>query len=243
MSGPLLPLALAATAAVTAAALWPAAAPPAAPGRVTASVRSVAAPPGPGAGRSATGHPDGAAAAVTPPDRPAAAAPSPPRAPGAGSDPAVRAAGVARPVPGRGWRWPLAPSPSVRHGFDVGPFRWSPGHRGADLVPAGAGGPAGAPVLAAGPGVVRFAGAVAGRGVVAVDHGAGVRTTYEPVAASVTAGRQVAAGAVLGVLQPGGHCGPVPCLHWGAVVAGRYVDPLTLLRPREPPVLLPVPAS
>jgi hypothetical protein len=30
------------------------------------------------------------------------------------------------------------------------------------------------------------------------------------------------------------------CLHWGAIVNGVYVDPLSLVRPREPPVLLPV---
>ena len=130
----------------------------------------------------------------------------------------------------------------MRRGFEVGPFRWSPGHRGADLVPAaGAAGPAGAAVLAAGPGVVRFAAVVAGRGVVSVDHGAGLRTTYEPVTASVRVGQRVAAGDVLGVLTPGGHCGPVACLHWGALADGVYVDPLSLLRGREPPVLLPVP--
>ena len=32
---------------------------------------------------------------------------------------------------------------------------------------------------------MRFAGVVAGRGVVSVDHGSGLRTTYEPVDAAV----------------------------------------------------------
>ncbi len=98
-------------------------------------------------------------------------------------------------------------------------------------------------MLAAGPGVVRFAGVVAGRGVVSVDHGSGIRTTYEPVTAGVRAGAVVAAGQPLGTLAAGGHCTPDACLHWGAIVDDRYVDPLTLLRPREPPVLLPVPGA
>jgi murein DD-endopeptidase MepM/ murein hydrolase activator NlpD len=129
----------------------------------------------------------------------------------------------------------------VVRAFDVGPFRWSPGHRGVDLAPAA--GAQGVPVLSAGPGVVRFAGVVAGRGVVSVDHGSGVRTTYEPVTAGVRAGALVTAGQPLGALADGGHCAPAACLHWGAIVDDRYVDPLTLLRPREPPVLLPVPAA
>ena len=51
----------------------------------------------------------------------------------------------------------------------------------------------GQPVLAALPGAVTYAGSLAGRGVVVVDHGA-TRTTYEPVAATVTVGTPVAAG-------------------------------------------------
>jgi murein DD-endopeptidase MepM/ murein hydrolase activator NlpD len=145
---------------------------------------------------------------------------------------------VGPPRPGNGWRWPLTPEPGVARGFRLGPHPWSPGHRGVDLSPAGG---AGATVSAAGPGVVRFAGVVSGRGVVTVDHGSGLRTTYEPVTPSVRAGKVVAVGDPLGTLVSGrSHCGAVACLHWGALLGDRYLDPLTLLRPRDPPILLPM---
>jgi murein DD-endopeptidase MepM/ murein hydrolase activator NlpD len=91
---------------------------------------------------------------------------------------------------------------------------------------------AGSPVLAAADGVVAFAGSVAGRPVVSVDHADGIRTTYEPVTPAVSAGERVRAGAVLGVLEPtGSHCAPGSCLHWGARRGPvAYVDPLGLLR-------------
>ena len=73
----------------------------------------------------------------------------------------------------------------------------------------------------AGAGVVAFAGVVAGRGVVSVDHPGGLRTTYEPVLATVARGDQVGAGAVLGRLElVASHCPPAACLHWG-LRAGR----------------------
>lgn len=175
----------------------------------------------------------GVVGAPAPAAAPAAAAPATRPAPAAAAGRPARAADAPR--PGAAWRWPLDPAPAVLRGFDVGPFPWSPGHRGVDL------GPRGDPVVvAAGPGVVRFAGSVAGRGVVSVDHGSGLRTTYEPVTASVVAGRRVAAGDVLGRLAgPGSHCEGGPCLHWGALLGDRYLDPLALLRRRDPPVLLP----
>lgn len=229
-------LALAAAAAVALGAVSPApAATPAEPGPAARGLPA-AAPAGGAPGAGVAGLPDGAAATVNAPTAPAAAAPLQ----GAARAPAAAAPPGAAPAPGHGWRWPLAPAPRVLRRFDVGPFPWSPGHRGVDLGPTAAA--EGAPVLAAGPGVVRFAGPVAGRGVVSVDHGSGIRTTYEPVTAVVRAGEAVAAGQRLGTLAAG-HCTPTACLHWGALVADRYIDPLTLLRPREPPVLLPVPAA
>ena len=78
-------------------------------------------------------------------------------------------------------------------------------------------------------GTVTFAAALAGRGVVVVDHG-GVRTTYEPVSASVRVGDPVAQGAVIGTLQrASSHCFPRACLHWGLRRGETYLDPLTLV--------------
>ncbi|MFL6024720.1 MAG: peptidoglycan DD-metalloendopeptidase family protein, partial [Marmoricola sp.] len=105
---------------------------------------------------------------------------------------------------------------------------WSAGHRGVDLL-----GTRGEPVHAALGGRVSFAGTVAGRGVVVVDHGT-YRTTYEPVRAAVRIGASVSAGTVIGRLQTGrSHCAPRSCLHWGLVEGGAYHDPLELLGRRR----------
>lgn len=113
----------------------------------------------------------------------------------------------------------------------LNPFRapdtpYGPGHRGIDLAAA-----TGSAVRAAGPGVVVFAGTIAGRGVVSIEHEGGLRTTYEPVTATVQAGRDVTAGEVIGTLQPGHPgCSPAACLHWGARLPDRlYLDPMSLL--------------
>jgi murein DD-endopeptidase MepM/ murein hydrolase activator NlpD len=88
---------------------------------------------------------------------------------------------------------------------------------------------AGQPVRAALAGTITFAGTLAGRGVVVVDHGS-TRTTYEPVEAQVRVGATVPTGAVLGTLQTGlSHCFPRTCLHWGLLRGETYLDPLSLL--------------
>ncbi|MBB5789932.1 peptidoglycan DD-metalloendopeptidase family protein [Jiangella mangrovi] len=129
--------------------------------------------------------------------------------------------------PGAGWVYPVGPPggpAEVVHGFDPPDQPWLSGHRGVDLAAT-----AGAPVRAAGPGRVVYAGPLAGRGVVVIDHG-GLRTTYEPVAASVTAGDDVGAGSLIGTLEvAGSHCAPAACLHWGAREGERYTDPLALV--------------
>src|SRR4051812_25603239 len=133
------------------------------------------------------------------------------------SSPAVAPARAApaRPAPVGRFRRPLKPAPRVLRRFAVGPYPWSPGHRGVDLAAD-----AGQDVLAAGPGVVVFAGRVAGIGVVVIDHAGRLRTTYEPVDAAVRVGTRTVAGARIGTLGAWpGHC-PVSCLHWGAIRAG-----------------------
>jgi murein DD-endopeptidase MepM/ murein hydrolase activator NlpD len=121
--------------------------------------------------------------------------------------------------------WPLAGPPPVTRAFEppAGPF--GPGHRGVDLAAA-----PGASVLAAADGVVAFAGMVAGRPVVSIDHADGLRTTYEPVDPSVAAGQAVARGSPIGTLLAGhAGCPAAACLHWGVRRGESYLDPLALL--------------
>jgi murein DD-endopeptidase MepM/ murein hydrolase activator NlpD len=140
---------------------------------------------------------------------------------------AVLLAAPAGAVPARPFAWPLAPRPAVTRAFDKPAQNWLPGHRGVDL--------AGIPdqaVLAAGSGAVAFAGMVAGKPVVSIDHSNGIRTTYEPVLARVRTGARVGKGTVIGFLQPG-HLGcaaaTATCLHWGARRGKDYLDPLPLV--------------
>jgi len=120
---------------------------------------------------------------------------------------------------------PPVEGPPVR-AFDGGTSRYSAGHRGVDLRVA-----VSEPVRASAPGRVHFAGVVAGRPSVSVDHG-GVRTTYTPVRATVSRGEVVAAGDVVGVVV-GGHCDGLPCLHWGLTDGIDHFDPLAYLEQRR----------
>ena len=148
------------------------------------------------------------------------------------------AVSVLAPAPARAdtgpWAWPLEAVHRVSRPFDPPQVRYAAGHRGADL-PASSGDP----VLAAGAGLVSYAGLLAGRGVVVVVHGA-LRTTYEPVTAAVAVGEQVEAGSLLGALEPGHDGCPVEaCLHWGLRRGETYLDPVRLVQP-GPVRLLPV---
>jgi hypothetical protein len=74
---------------------------------------------------------------------------------------------------------------------------------------------------------------VAGLGVVVVGHGA-LRSTYQPVMASVRRGDSVTGGQALGTLEAvGSHCPPRACLHLGVRRGADYFDPLLLLGSHE----------
>lgn len=150
---------------------------------------------------------------------------------------------AAAPEPSRqDLRGPLPGSVSVVTPYDPPARRWLSGHRGVDLAAAPL-----AVVRAPADGSVLFAGSVGGRPVLSIDHGAGLRTTYEPVRATVRAGDRVAAGEAVGHVLAGHPGCPVSaCLHWGARIAAggvsgdddEYADPLSLLAVDQRPIRL-----
>lgn len=141
----------------------------------------------------------------------------------------------AGPVPASAWSWPLSPRPAVLRAFDPPAKPWLSGHRGVDLEAAFDGAPLKSPAA----GTVSFVGTVVDRPVITIDHGNGLRSSFEPVASSLRAGSAVAEGDVLGQVQTG-HCGPAPpCLHWGVRRGEDYVNPLAFVMDLRPSVLLP----
>lgn len=142
--------------------------------------------------------------------------------------PVTPAAYPGGPITGVSFVLPVPPPALVLTPFRPPATRYGPGHRGVDLAA-----PAGTAIRAAADGTVGYAGSLAGRGVVSVQHADGLRTTYEPVQPTVRAGQWVTAGTVIGRLQPGHpSCAPADCLHWGARLPdGSYLDPMSLLRP------------
>jgi murein DD-endopeptidase MepM/ murein hydrolase activator NlpD len=120
---------------------------------------------------------------------------------------------------------PLPPPLKVLHAFVAAPAPWAAGNRGVDLVAT-----AGEPVFAGAAGVVVYAGALAGRGVVSIDDGAD-HLTYEPLEPVVATGSTVTAGQLIGqVAAEVDNCGPPgSCLHFGVRDGVAYADPMSLL--------------
>lgn len=129
-------------------------------------------------------------------------------------------------------RLPVAGTPDTAliRGAQIPDEDWQAGHRGVDLRAA-----PGEEIRASRGGTVHFAGVVAGTPVVSIQHSDGVRTTYEPVEASVQRGQMVRRGEVIGHLADRARLPPTartsPGLSWGAKLGDGYVDPLTLLGP------------
>lgn len=132
------------------------------------------------------------------------------------------------------WPWPVPGRDVVRH-FEPPPEPWAAGHRGVDIRS-----PVGTVVTAVADSTVHFAGTVVDRGVVSLDHGDGILTSYEPVTSLVERGDAVMAGEPIAIVE-GHHRGCGACLHFGVRQHGEYVDPMLFLT-LERPVLLPLAA-
>jgi len=143
--------------------------------------------------------------------------------------------GAAEPAPHGRWNWPLIPKPGVLRTFDPPDKPWLSGHRGVDLGPA----PDGGKVTAPFEGVVTFSGVVVDRPVLTIDHGDGLKSSFEPVASDLKQGDRVTRGQTIGTVQPG-HCGSSACLHWGVRRGDEYVNPLSFVADLRPSVLLPL---
>lgn len=133
---------------------------------------------------------------------------------------------------GRGWVWP-AEQFRLARGYVAPAHEYGPGHRGVDLELRAA-----TAVRAPADGVVAFAGSVAGRGILTIDHGDGLVTTLEPVTTALVPGSAVASGADVAILGLGGHAEP-GALHFGVRLHGEYINPMLLLDTVPRAVLLP----
>jgi murein DD-endopeptidase MepM/ murein hydrolase activator NlpD len=128
------------------------------------------------------------------------------------------------PVPSVGaYGWPVE-GPVIRR-FEPPTGPYGAGHRGIDIAAE-----SGRNVNASADGVVAFAGKVAGELHVSIDHPDGIRTSYSYLSSvDVRRGQPVARGEVIGGTA-GGHPGVTPQhLHFGARLAGQYIDPMLLL--------------
>jgi murein DD-endopeptidase MepM/ murein hydrolase activator NlpD len=131
--------------------------------------------------------------------------------------------------PNPNWTYPIENKKVVRP-YEPPLQNWLAGHRGIDFAA-----PVNTEVHSVGFGTVIYAGPLASKGVVVINHGL-VRTTYEPVKAVVSIGDEVKPGQLIGTLEIGeSHCSTqteVFCLHLGAIRDGKYLNPLLLIKPR-----------
>lgn len=131
------------------------------------------------------------------------------------------------------WSWPTS-SRTIMAPYRAPEDAYSAGHRGIDLEAA-----VGDAITAPADGVISFAGTVVDRGVLVVDHGGGIRSTFEPVSTGLVVGTSVFRGQAIGlVTADAGHCAST-CLHFGVRIGDNYASPMLYLSTGRS-VLLPL---
>lgn len=136
------------------------------------------------------------------------------------------------------WESPTGGAPKVAKEFQPPAERWLSGHRGVDLTVDWNG-----QIRAPADGKVTHVGTVVDRNTITIDHGDGLRSSFEPVDSDLKRGDRVHEGQVIGVLQNGNHCmfSIRACVHWGVRWGEDYVNPLQFIGAFRPSVLLPLP--
>ncbi len=157
---------------------------------------------------------------------------APPATASDAAEPAATAFGSEGELAELGWVWP-ADAFRLSRVYVAPAHQYGPGHRGIDLALIGS-----RAVRAPADGVVAFAGRVAGRGVLTIDHGGGLVTTLEPVDTTLVPGASVRRGEDVGTLALGGHAAAGD-LHFGVRLHGEYINPMVLLGGVPRAVLLP----
>ncbi|MBW3089104.1 M23 family metallopeptidase [Bifidobacterium sp. 82T24] len=129
--------------------------------------------------------------------------------------------------------WPIdvddGNGPVVTRSFDNPSQPWMPGHRGVDLSTV-----KNQRLIAPEDGRIAFAGTVATKHVVTIEHDAGIITTYEPAVSDLPPGSAVVQGQRFATVRGGSdHCGE-SCVHWG-MKTGRttYMDPEHAVNPQR----------
>lgn len=136
------------------------------------------------------------------------------------------------------WDSPTGSEPDVAKDFQPPAKRWLSGHRGVDLTVQLNG-----QIRAPADGTISHVGTVVDRSTITVDHGNGLRSSFEPVDSDLKRGDTVRKGQVIGTLANGDHCffSIGACVHWGVRLRDEYVNPLQFVGAFLPSVLLPVP--
>ena len=116
----------------------------------------------------------------------------------------------------------------IERRFEPPTSPYGPGHRGVDYSVS-----AGTRVRAAGPGVVTWAGPVAGNVAVTIDHGQGLETTYSILSTvGVMEGEKIDEGRWIGTVEHA-HDSADGGLHFGVKLDHVYVDPMDYLGPAD----------
>lgn len=135
------------------------------------------------------------------------------------------------------WQAPVV-NPSLERHFIQPSSDYSAGHRGVDYLVE-----SGQAVVAPADGKVRFAGRVVNRGVLTLEHGGTLLSSFEPVCTELSSGTLVERGEVIARIcdepEYDNHCGVRVCLHFSLRKETGYLSPLVTIGGLSPSRLLP----